>query len=1079
MDTRSEPSDGPPNTRWQILWGEATQAAHRGEISRATERLEEAIALCGEPDAPAKSEMWSELGDLHAEAGDIEHAIKALRRALSLDQAEHDQLGAAQTYSRLGVVYREQGDLSQAQLSFREAEDLLETAGDGEKQDAVRAGLELAWGALFAEQGQYADARRHYELALDTRRAMGDRAGTATVLRHLAAAEHELGEFGPALTLLEEARELIADAGSEDKPELIEVNNLVGAVLEDQGHIEEALKLFRESLRDADRLRLLPAKAETLRRIGSALAVQGELRQSIESYTRAIELSKDLRDASALSRLFGDVGDVYLEMGDVEKAIDNFKKALELDLQHGDRLGRALALRRLGQAYQEKGDFVHALEAYRDADRILEETDDEGERAVLSTAWGSLLEEQGKYEDARRKYWEACETNRRQDNVIGVAICLRHMGSAEQQLGHLVKAAEHLAEAKEILEEQGGEDEPELIEVKNLFGGVLEDQGHTIKALDLFRSSLRDAERLNLVRAKGDSHRRIGSALAVQGEFAGAIQSYTRAIEICKGLVDEPELSELYGDLGDVYAELGNISEAIANFKEALELDSMHGDHLGRAAMLRRLGTAYQERGDFNRALEAYEDSLRAVDRTEDVGERAVLYTSWGSLLEEQGRYGSALDRYQMALAIHEMQENDLGVAVCLRHMGSVQLHRGDLARAESHLQRALSIHAGVGEEDKPELIAARNWLGAVHLENGKADIALQLFQQTLEEADRLEIAPARIDCLRRVAGALAAIGGKDNLTKAEIRLRRAKEIADQLKDDVAQAEVLDDLGDVLLQLGDVEEAVRTYNVALKRSRRLDRPVLTADTLMGLARCHRRLGKLDSVRELLEEAREAIDAIDASELTIARLTLELAQLDEDDGNLDAAIASYKEALDAFKSSNDVRHALECHQLLLHAYARQRETADASHHLSEILATQDLGALWTAVLGRLDPKIAEAVGQSFSSHNYAAAIREGFKVCEDALRERAQPYIRDDDKKTENQVLLKAWFDPGARGVRPWTDERNLKGFATFWQGAFDACRHPLAHGSLPLDATDAFAWLAVTHLLYSWLEEPAADGQGG
>ena len=289
------------------------------------------------------------------------------------------------------------------------------------------------------------------------------------------------------------------------------------------------------------------------------------------------------------------------------------------------------------------------------------------------------------------------------------------------------------------------------------------------------------------------------------------------------------------------------------------------------------------------------------------------------------------------------------------------------------------------------------------------------------------------------------------------------------LDDETSVAEVLDDLADVYLLAGDIEIAVKHYSAGLKKARSLDRPALTADILMGLARCNRSMGKLDSVRDLLDEAKEEIESIDASELTTARLTLELAQLDEDDGRLDTAIENYEDALAAFKRTNDVTNALVCNRLLLRAYARQSDLAGAGRHLSELLGRdeQDLGTLWTALLERLDPRIAQAAKPQFARGRYPAAVREAFKACEDKLRRQVEAETTD-----QTSDVAKRWFTADARGIEPWASEKELRGFLQMWLGAFEAARNPLVHHSLPLNATDAFAWLAVTHLLHSWLEMP-------
>ena len=199
----------------------------------------------------------------------------------------------------------------------------------------------------------------------------------------------------------------------------------------------------------------------------------------------------------------------------------------------------------MGVAYQEKGDLERAEESYREADRLLEPLGNDSERALLRIHWGSLFEDLARYKKARSEYETALGIYQSRRDTAGETLTRRRLASALQQLGLLTEAEQELHFARALLERSGNTDAPELIEVMNLLGGVLEDQGRTSDAMDLFREAHDLADSLGIAPAKVESLRRMGSALAVRGELTEATDRYQQAIDICKQLDDRKALRDL------------------------------------------------------------------------------------------------------------------------------------------------------------------------------------------------------------------------------------------------------------------------------------------------------------------------------------------------------------------------------------------------------------------------------------------------------------------------------------------------------------------------------------------------------
>jgi len=1047
---------------WEQLRQRSAEQSQRGELTKALGSLQRTIdTYRSEGLSDLLCELEAELGDIQLELGHSDEAITHYRQSLALAQEAHNEAATASAHRRIGMAYQEKWELPRAEESYREADRLLEGVDD----DSERAVLRVQWGSLFEDLGGFKKARRQYEEALRIYRSLRDPAGEAMAHRRLASVLHELDALSEAEQELHMARTLLDQQESRDIPELIEVLNLLGRIYEDQGRTSDAMELYEEAYHQADTLGIAPAKVECLRRMGSALAVRGELKESTERYQQAINICRHLDDRRELAEIYGDLGDVYVEQGDFKEAEKSFKSAAER-LDHDNPRGLALAKRRLGELYQEKGEYKRAEECYSEAESLLEGLDDAGEKAILYTAWGSLQQEGGRLRDALANYKDALAINEGNRHLRGEAICRRYIGSALRDQGRLEEAESELRRARALFEQQGGEDKPELIEVNNQLGSVLQDQGRINEAMDLFQQAHNLAGALGIEPAKVESLRCMASALAASGALSDAEERYNEAILLCEKK-DEVALSALYGEFGDVLFEQGRLEEAIDAYKSALAYDQNHQDQLGIASANRRLGGAYQRRGKHDQAQEYYKEAERQLRQLEDEDERALLRLYQGISYEDQGFCSKALSKYSKARTFYQQQRNALRTAFAARCEGSAQLQLNLLADAEASATFALEKLSGI--EDKPEEIECLNLLGAVRRTQGRRDEAFELHSRALALADSLSLLPAKANSLRHVAAVLVE-GHEDNRKQALGKLEDSLAIYTNLEDEVNCSEIHDDIADASLILDRVEEAVTHYETGLRIARRLDRHALTADILLGLARCKRRLGKLEGVRVYLDDAGQMIDQIDSSPARQARLRLELAQILEDEGKPEAAIEDYEKALGSFNECNDTMGALECHRLLLAANTSKGDFPEAGHHLSKTLYLEgNMEALWAVMLDQFHPKIGDSAKGPFAENRYGSGVLEAMKVCEREVH----ASVDTDTKIKRNQAVIQC-LEPDRRGgLAPWSERAQLEAFRNLCIAAFECCRNPLAHKSgLPMDASQAFAWLGVAHLMLTLMDAP-------
>lgn len=314
------------------------------------------------------------------------------------------------------------------------------------------------------------------------------------------------------------------------------------------------------------------------------------------------------------------------------------------------------------------------------------------------------------------------------------------------------------------------------------------------------------------------------------------------------------------------------------------------------AARLPELAEVVEEQGDLYQRMGRYADAERVYQRVLSMHEAAhgagsvkvaAMLDSMGGLYLASDRYEKAADFTRRALTIYEAQ-NDPGAAAALRHLGAVGLATADYAEAESALLRALALLEKRHGRESIALAGTLNTLGAVYTKMrryDKAGVALEralqlvgqaypgnslnifVYQMNLAIVRTGEKKYAEAEALlvesqagkARLLGAdhaemsfgLHALGllykGQQRYADAVPHLRRALELRelDGTYSPRMLAEVLQDLGDTYLELGQYEQAEPLLSRALALRSGIQReqhPELT-ETRRSLSALRRKTGR--------------------------------------------------------------------------------------------------------------------------------------------------------------------------------------------------------------------------------------------
>lgn len=1001
---------------------------------------------------------------------------------LTFERAE--ALQAAGEWSDAAVEFRKllasPGDAeAQARLRVRLAECLIETCAKGEADEAEEC-LAEARRAIEASpdlslRGDYALQRgRLYDLQANLKRALGSYVQARELLEMsgsdvtrvdivLAGAERRRGELTKALARLEriDAAELPGRLKAEWLDEYGSVHLARGDTTAAIDTLEQALEIDKSETNDytAGRSQLLLAEAY-LRR-----GLRPKAKQLIEG---ALRVYSQERSVSGLSEANALLAFWYEEAEDYSNAVHYYQKGFELDRSSEDVVGQARAKRSLGRVFRKKGDSSRAQEYFDEAHNLLSK-DDDVERASLLTEQGHLAlgGSDPDYGEAIDRFNEALAIAIEDGDERAVAVAKRNLAKALKEAHDLPAAEQLLREARPLLESRG--DLRELDDLLDDLGEVLLDRDRYQDALECLEDSLKLDRELGTVGSQGRTLLLLGRAHLQLGDREPAGESFKEALEVYERAENDVGRSAALHELGSWYAEEGNLTEAIRCFRQGLSIDSRQEDRIGVVRANRSLAAVYRRRGDLSRAdelLDEAEQELRGVD---DQMERALLLVERGRLALAEGSHREARDRLQTARDIFQARSNSPAqVATCQRLLAQAALDDGDSEEALRLLE--LARHAFEEANDKPELDELYDDLGMVYLQTGRLAEAERAVRSSLDIGRRMGWRHGRGRSLL-LLGEIAMRQG--DFSEAFKHLQAALSLFTQIKDEVGSSDANRLMADWYCAEGNPERDLHRALASYKDARVFDQ---AHRDLRGLARCniriarvHRLNGQLYRAEEALEQAEDNLRGIDdPRELT--PLEFEFGALRIARGEHAVALPYLRRALQGYKRLQQPDDVRATYQLLVTAYQSTNNVRDALECLREMGSQH--ASMWNVLVKDLEPAIATASHEAFADGRYGLAVTAAFQTLEQEFKRRAARLHAPPKPTSDISNLINSWVERG-EDVPTFAKAATRVQFGNFCTAAFDLLRNEVVHGSADISETDAFAALAVAHVIAKQLARGA------
>ncbi|MEL7071207.1 MAG: tetratricopeptide repeat protein [Cyanobacteria bacterium J06581_3] len=274
------------------------------------------------------------------------------------------------------------------------------------------------------------------------------------ILHQIAALKSQKGDVEDAIKLYKES--LAISQQIDDAQGKAATLHQIACLKVQKGDVEDAIKLYEESLVIKEQNGNVRGAANTLHQIAVIKAQQGNAEGAITLYEKSLAIEERIDNPQGKAATLHCLAILKARQGDTEGATTLYKKSLAIKEQIGDARGKAATLHCLAILKARQGDTEGATTLYKKSLAIAEKSDDAQGRAANLHQIAGLKEQQGDVEGAITLYEESLRIQEQLGNAQGKATTLAMLGQLlSEKKGDIKTAISYLQESLTTLQRIG------------------------------------------------------------------------------------------------------------------------------------------------------------------------------------------------------------------------------------------------------------------------------------------------------------------------------------------------------------------------------------------------------------------------------------------------------------------------------------------------------------------------------------------------------------------------------------------------------------------------------------------------
>ena len=193
-----------------------------------------------------------------------------------------------------------------------------------------------------------------------------------------------------------------------------------------------------------------------------------------------------------------------------------------------------------------------------------------------------------------------------------------------------------------------------LISAKNLLGKTYIYAGDFEKALRIFHSNLKQAEKIGEKHGMSKALNGIGVLESIKGNYVQALEYYEKSLKLRQELGDKDGIVANFINIGNLYGNEGDYEKTLSYYNEAYSISEQLDDKSGMGTTLNNIGVVYGIKGDYDKALDYYKKSLSIRKKINDNLGMGYNLNNIGIAYFNKKNYNEALKYLEQSLSIQK-----------------------------------------------------------------------------------------------------------------------------------------------------------------------------------------------------------------------------------------------------------------------------------------------------------------------------------------------------------------------------------------------------------------------------------------
>lgn len=301
-----------------------------------------------------------------------------------------------------------------------------------------------------------------------------------------------------------------------------------------------------------------------------------------------------------------------------------------------------------------------------------------------------------------------------------------------------------------------------------------------------------------------------------QGRFNEALEHLFRNAEYDKKCGRKIDLLKCYNNIGLVYFQQGNLHNALKYYDMCLNICLELNCIENKSIVIGNMGIIYEDLGQFQKALQCYFEKLNISMELDYKKGMGIACLNIGNIYRANCKLSNSLKYYNKALNISESFNSKLGMAHAYGNIGGVYKEQFNYNEALIFYKKQFDIAEEIGN-----LELKTNYfqnMAYINIRTGffsKADNFINEIMKISKEINNKQI---KGTCML-LMGDLHKI--QKDFNSAVIFYRKAKNIFLEFKNQYTLCQAYIKICEVLIEMNDIENALKEYDQATIISEKL------------------------------------------------------------------------------------------------------------------------------------------------------------------------------------------------------------------------------------------------------------------